>query len=134
MSIRLSEKHGLNPCIPVCFFCGKEKNEVALLGKLKDDAEAPMHAIIDYEPCDECKKAMASGILMIGVKPTPSMDNQPPISRDLYPTGKWIVVSEDFIRNNINNEKLAEAIITNKKTIADDAIVENIISEAEKLK
>lgn len=36
-SIKMSKKHGLNPCIPICVFCGKEKNELALLGRLKDD-------------------------------------------------------------------------------------------------
>ena len=28
--IKLSPKHGLNPTIPVCFWCGEERNEVAL--------------------------------------------------------------------------------------------------------
>lgn len=57
-SIRISEKHGANPTIPICFFCGEDKNEVALLGKLSGDKEAPMRMWIngDYEPCDECKK------------------------------------------------------------------------------
>ena len=27
-SIPLSPKHGLNPTIPVCAWCGKEKNEI----------------------------------------------------------------------------------------------------------
>ena len=47
-NIKLSEKYGMNPTIPVCFFCQEEKNEIALLGKLKGDAEAPKIAIIDY--------------------------------------------------------------------------------------
>ena len=34
-SILLSPKHGVNPTIPVCFWCGREKNEVALMGYLK---------------------------------------------------------------------------------------------------
>ena len=44
--IKLSPKHGLNPTIPVCFWCGEERNEVALLGHIGDgrkheDFEAP---------------------------------------------------------------------------------------------
>ena len=57
-SIKLSPKYGVNPTIPCCFFCGKEKNEIALLGKVgkrDEDIEAPMHMVIDYEPCDECR-------------------------------------------------------------------------------
>ena len=62
-SILLSPKHGVNPTIPVCFWCGREKNEVALMGYLKgrggEDIAAPMHMVIDYEPCDECRQNMA---------------------------------------------------------------------------
>lgn len=52
--IKLSPKHGLNPTIPVCFWCGEERNEVALLGHIGDgrkheDFEAPRHMVIDYE-------------------------------------------------------------------------------------
>ena len=32
-NIKISPKHGLNPLIPKCFFCGKEKNEIAILGR-----------------------------------------------------------------------------------------------------
>lgn len=53
--ITLSPKHGVNPCIPLCAFCGEEKNQIALLGKLRDDKEAPKYAVIDAEPCDNCK-------------------------------------------------------------------------------
>lgn len=70
-SIPLSPKHGVNPCIPICFFCGKEKNEIALLGKLKNDAEASRSALFDYEPCDKCKELMSQGITMIGVTSQP---------------------------------------------------------------
>lgn len=32
-SIKVSPKYGVNPTIPVCFFCGKPKNEIALMGE-----------------------------------------------------------------------------------------------------
>ena len=34
MSIKLSPKHGLNPTIATCFYCGKDKNELILAGKI----------------------------------------------------------------------------------------------------
>lgn len=34
-SIELSPKYGVNPTIPVCFWCGKEKNEIALMGRVR---------------------------------------------------------------------------------------------------
>ena len=53
-SIRISPKHGVNPIVTKCPCCGKDTG-VALLGKIKDDAEAPIN-IYDQEPCDSCKK------------------------------------------------------------------------------
>lgn len=40
MGIHLSKKHGVNPSIEICAVCGKGIG-VALLGRLKNDAEAP---------------------------------------------------------------------------------------------
>ena len=99
-SITLSKKYGVNPTIPVCFFCGQPRNEVALLGKLKDDKEASMHMIIDYEPCDECKEKMSYGVTLIGVTDIQPEDNRPPVKatnleKDLYPTGSWRVITVD---------------------------------------
>jgi len=64
-NIRLSSKYGLNPTIPICFFCFEEKNEVALMGRLADDKEAPHRAIVDEEPCDECRERMKQGIVLM---------------------------------------------------------------------
>jgi len=56
----LHKEYGVNPTIPICAFCGEDKNEIALLGaKYKD--KAPMHMHIDNEPCDACKKRFDDG-------------------------------------------------------------------------
>jgi hypothetical protein len=86
-SIKLSEKHGVNPCIPRCFWCGKEKSEIALLGYLPGDKEAPMSAILDYEPCDECAAQMAKGITIMGTN-----------DGGKTPTGSFCVVREEAIK------------------------------------
>lgn len=118
-NIKISPKYGVNPCIPVCFFCGEEKNEVALLGRIgkgTEDIEAPRHALLDYEPCEECLKKMATGITLVEVSNTPS-DNQPPIIENAYPTGNWWVVDEDFVRSNIQPSELAEQVIVHRKCL-----------------
>lgn len=105
-SIPLSPKHGLNPTIPVCAWCGEAKNEIALLGKIKtdkrgEDPEAPMHCILDYEPCDKCKEQWSQGIACIEVS-TYSKDSRPPIQSNpqpLYPTGRVAVLKEEAARN-----------------------------------
>ena len=58
-SIRLSEKHGLNPSILHCPICGKETG-VGLFGKLKGDAEAPRD-MVDNNPCKNCQKVIDDG-------------------------------------------------------------------------
>jgi hypothetical protein len=62
MSIRLSPKHGLNPSLVVCPICG-EPTSIALLGRLKKDAEAP-HYIKDVHLCDKCKQKYITLIIV----------------------------------------------------------------------
>lgn len=88
--IPISEKHGVNPCIPICFWCGKEKNEIALLGKLKGDVEAPMHAVINYEPCDDCKAIMDQGVTF-----AESEDGK-------TPTGRFFILKKESARTFIS--------------------------------
>ncbi len=98
--IKLSPKYGVNPTIPVCFWCGKEKNEIALMGHVGDgrkheDFEMPMHAIINYEPCEECAKAMASGFTVMESTETPNWVTNKEIQNGVYPTGKWVVLKHE---------------------------------------
>lgn len=98
--IKLSPKYGLNPTIPVCFWCGKDKNEVALLGhigngKKHEDFEAPMHMVLDYEPCEECEKAMAMGFTVMEATRTPNEVTDREMQSGVYPTGKWAVLTHE---------------------------------------
>ena len=43
-SIKVSEKHGVNPSMEVCFICGQDTGAILLLGRLPGDKEAPRHA------------------------------------------------------------------------------------------
>lgn len=133
--IKMSKKHGVNPTIPVCFFCGEEKNELALLGHIRtkndSDAEAPPHMLLDYEPCDKCKEQMDKGITLIGVRPEPVTDDQPPIGspggQPVYPTSSWCVVSEDFIRRNITDDTVVDQILDKRKSFIEEQIIQEII-------
>lgn len=119
-SIKISPKYGVNPTIPICFFCREEKNELALLGKIGGrgkDLEAPHKMILDYEPCEECKKKMETGITLIEVTTTPNNENQPEIAQNAYPTGNWLVVKEDYIRNNFQPPELVEQIMAYRKAL-----------------
>ena len=106
-SIRLSPKHGVNPSISVCFFCGKPKQELVLFGRLKNDEKAPKEVLLDYEPCEACKEQFSGGIPILGVTETPNTAHQLPIQESLYPTGSYLVASEDFIRREFGPELAA---------------------------
>lgn len=90
--LRVSDKHGFNPCLNVCFFCGKDK-ELLLFGKLKGDAKAPKRAMANYIPCDECKKKMANGRAVIEVTLTDT--GSMPIIDGAWPTGRWCIISKE---------------------------------------
>ena len=107
--IKVSKKHGLNPTIPICFWCGKDKNEIALLGKLKGDAEAPRRFLMDYEPCDECKKesekAISNGfVLLIEASKEPYNPNQPEIQKGVYPSGRSLYIKKSALNDIFTTE------------------------------
>ena len=93
-SILLSPKHGVNPSITHCEICGKEIG-IALLGKLKDDAEAPKDVAIGL--CDDCQKVMdAEGVIVIEVRDGETGNNP-------YRTGRLVGMSKDW-KERVNIE------------------------------
>lgn len=96
-SIRLSPKHGVNPTIPICFWCGKQKNEIALLGRMnRADDEAPMTGmVLDYEPCDKCKEQFKKCVVCVEVTQYPNQDGQPPMCESRYPTGRYVGITPE---------------------------------------
>jgi hypothetical protein len=103
-SIRLSERHGVNPAVEQCFVCLKDKGLV-LFGRMKNDQKAPTKVCMDQEPCEECKDFMKQGIILISVDEKKSADPQNP-----WRTGGWVVVKEEFIRRVINSPDLVEDV------------------------
>ena len=102
MSIILSEKHGVNPSMEICFFC-KEAKGIVLFGKLKNDIEAPREVLINYEPCEKCKEKFKEGVIVVAETTAQQCKNQPPITthnnEELYPTGAYAVVKPTAFDN-----------------------------------
>ena len=99
-SIKLSPRYGVNPTIPVCFWCGKERGEIALMGHIGDgrkheDFEAPKHMVIDFEPCEECKKNMELGFTIMEATDTPNSVSKIEMQSGVYPTGRFVVLKTD---------------------------------------
>lgn len=109
-SIKLSEKHGVNPSMCQCFFCGETKG-IALMGKLKGDAEAPRQCVLDYEPCEKCQSMMNQGVTLIEVSETQPLDGRPPVKaqggREVYPLGSWLVMRPDAVKRLFNADMSA---------------------------
>lgn len=133
-SITMSPKYGVNPTIPVCFFCGEEKQEIALLGKLKGDVEAPHRMCLDYEPCEKCKQAFTQGILLVGVVTHPLPDNRPPIQENLYPTGSYMLVTESFIERFLADDvKTKEQVLKTRKMLLAEPVIQHLQKQAKAL-
>lgn len=92
--IRLSQKHGVNPSITKCFWCGNDTG-IALLGKLPGDVEAPRYVFGGYEPCDTCKGNFALGTLLMEASDCPMFDGQPEMQRGVWPTGRHLVMRRE---------------------------------------
>lgn len=80
-SITISPKHGLNPSILKCPICGKDMG-IAVLGKLKGDAEAPKE-MNNNELCDDCKKKYITLLIVEKEEPKPHIINIAYIKREV---------------------------------------------------
>lgn len=89
-SIILSPQHGLNPSILHCFICDKELG-IVLLGKLKEDAEAPKD-MYDGSLCEDCQKILDSGYSFVLEVRDGESGNNP------YRTGRYVAVKKEALK------------------------------------
>lgn len=104
-SIRLSEKHGLNPTIPLCPYCEKPKNQVAMLGAEGDklakalgraDGEMPMHCHLpgDVYPCEDCLETKKDYVFLFSAEKT---------EKGTLPTGRFAMARRTFLESVLND-------------------------------
>lgn len=137
-NIKLSPEHGVNPTIPICFWCGEEKNEIAMLGKIdREDSKAPEAVVLNYEPCDKCKELFSKGIHVVGTTTTPIVKDMFPIMKnetmELYPTGSMFIAPEEwakeFLKANGQSQEMIDDVIERKILLMSDEIVVEIIRD-----
>ena len=140
MAITPSPKHGSNPTKPVCFFCGKHKNdEIVLLGQISGNADlkAPEYAIVDYEPCLDCKENMSKGIALIAVSTVQPDDGRKPLKIDkttksrLYPTGSWCVIKEEAA-SMIFDKEMAATVLEKRMCMISQEMWDHLFSKDKK--
>jgi hypothetical protein len=112
--IRLSKKHGVNPSLITCFYCGEDSG-VVLFGHLPNDAEAPHRAgCIDRQPCPKCVERMKQGIILISVRDGEEGDNP-------YRTGGWVLLKEEaLLRVGIHPQELLDDILKRRVAFIPD--------------
>lgn len=109
-SIRLSPKHGVNPSLMQCFYCGGDVG-VALVGLMKGDRKAPHKAVYDMQPCDQCAHFMKDGVILIEVDEAKTTEKENP-----YRAGGWAVVKAEAIERMVTPPELRDHIL--KKRVA----------------
>jgi hypothetical protein len=107
--IKLHPEYGLNPTMPVCFWCGKNTGEIVLLGR-RYKGKAPRRMWLgDYTPCGECASRLKPGpdrVVIMECSRTPTLDNQPSMHEDqqAYPTGRYVVFRVEALERIFNPE------------------------------
>lgn len=147
-SITLSPNYGLNPTIPVCCWCGKPKNEVALMGHVKErhsdgkavrgsDVQMPQYAVIDYNPCDKCEESWqnSGAVMFFEVSHKPKQPGMPPISTDtdgsnLYPTLRLVGISQQAAADILENPKVQPGM----RILMDDIVFDKLFAKALELR
>lgn len=120
-SIKLHKEHGLNPTVTACYFCGGEKNEVALLGAAFKD-RAPMHMVINREPCDKCKTIMSLGIMIVEMK-NGTRDSVDDMSSR---TGRIYVIKEEAMMKLLAPGKMRDETLRIRICFMDEETTEKI--------
>jgi hypothetical protein len=108
-SIRVSPKHGVNPSMGVCFWCGEDDGTILLLGRLPEDREAARRTCATLEPCKKCKTNMALGITLAEA------------TGPGEPTGKWLVITEDCARRVFSEPMLSRILKSRKAFVEPEA-------------
>ena len=121
-SIKLSPKYGVNPTMGRCMWCGEPTNEIAMLGRLKGDVEAPKYSVLSYKPCDKCKEIWSQGVALIECTPNEFEDGRPPFTKDsngepVYPTGHLFVIRPEAVSNLFHTDCKAGDVLA-----IDDAV------------
>lgn len=104
MSLRLSAKYGVNPAIPICFWCLEKKNMIILFGSALGGREASSNTAFDKEPCDKCRGYMKKGVILISAKEPKSEEE----SKNPFRTGGFWVVSEDMVRRAFKPQAMVD--------------------------
>ena len=144
-SIELSPKYGLNPTIKMCFYCGEESGEIAIMGRIREkgangkpvkdsDIEAPRQMLLDYQPCEKCKEKLKDKFLIYRTEPAEG--RLPVFARDRIATAYVGIPKEkakEFLDDCLNiSEEEKEHVIEKNGLMLDNEGFDLLFKESEK--
>lgn len=130
-AIYLSEKHGLNPTIPTCYYCGESKNEVALTGRAGEaiaremghpDGKMPRKGpVLDMEPCDKCAEWMRRGIIIMEAELLPKSSERRNGFPEVRRGGCLWVMTEEAVKSFMKPGETLNAALRDRWTFISGA-------------
>jgi len=131
----LSKKHGVNPSITQCWYCGKD-DALVLFGRVggqraadmgwgnnptEYDVEAPRKICCGPEyPCPDCVALMEKGIIFISVRDGEEKPEKGVIPNP-YRTGGWSVLSEEYVIRTFTPD-IVEEMLTSRLAFVEDKV------------
>jgi len=101
----------------VCFICLEPKS-ILLNTRLKKTLEDKV--ITDMEPCDECKKHMKHGIILVRANGNKSQFN-----------GTYVVVKEEAVRKIFKGWGQLDAVMDKRIAILEDKVFDEMFKDVE---
>jgi hypothetical protein len=128
-TIRVSEKYGVNPFMPSCYYCGKSTEEIILPGRVLEkgtceevDMSRENGKVLDRRPCPKCAEHMKVGIIFISV-----MDGQEELMRkqvEPFRTGALWVVKREAVAIMLEGQDVLDKVMEMGWTYIPDKVAE----------
>lgn len=103
-SLKLHPEFGVNPTIPVCYWCGEDTGQIALMGAYLK-GEAPARMVVDKQPCEACQKRWADGVVIM----------EAGFLEPHEPTGRHIIARREVVRDMITDDTIREKVLAEGK-------------------
>lgn len=120
----------------ICFWCEKVTSQTATVD-VDNPEELESAYVVDYEPCPACRQKWDDGAaVIIEVEKDPVLGFNLPILKDkdipYYPTGKYVVVTKEWITTNIK-DPYKEHILEDRTMFIGPEVFQNLFSGLENL-
>jgi hypothetical protein len=115
----------------VFFFCGEDFQIIlntTLTKKAKNDVESLHGKVIGMSPCDQCKKLMEQGIILIGIDNDKSDRNwYESTLPNPYRTGEFVVIKDSAFKLLTNDQGILDFGISNRFMFIEHEVITKLM-------